>query len=94
MEVEKVHFQRLSQVILPTQLPQEKHIFKAKIFHPITAKLVQNACPTIAPIVTPYGSLCAANAIVVICDRSPHSAKNVSTNASKKIGVDILLKIF
>eukprot|EP00237_Pycnococcus_provasolii_P008392 CAMPEP_0206130956 /NCGR_PEP_ID=MMETSP1472-20131121/43176_1 /ASSEMBLY_ACC=CAM_ASM_001108 /TAXON_ID=41880 /ORGANISM="Pycnococcus provasolii, Strain RCC251" /LENGTH=107 /DNA_ID=CAMNT_0053522359 /DNA_START=212 /DNA_END=535 /DNA_ORIENTATION=+ len=45
------------------------------------------ACPKIAPSVTPTGDLCAASVMVAIWLRSPHSAKNVSTKHSRKMGV-------
>ena len=37
-------------------------------------------------MVTPTGSLLAARPIVAICERSPHSARNVMTNVSTSTG--------
>mmetsp|Transcript_14849 Transcript_14849/g.35844 ORF Transcript_14849/g.35844 Transcript_14849/m.35844 type:complete len:329 (-) Transcript_14849:157-1143(-) len=62
-------------------------ILSATMRPPTTASPVQHAWPMMAPAVTPYGSLCAASAMVVIWLRSPHSARKVSTNASRKMGV-------
>jgi len=54
--------------------------------HSVTrVKPVHIEWPSTPPDVTPYGSLCAANAMVAICDRSPHSARKVSTNACQRI---------
>lgn len=46
---------------------------------------MQIKCPRRAPNVTMYGLNDAANAIVAICDLSPHSAKNVIAKAWVKI---------
>jgi len=51
---------------------------------PITAMRAHIACPNIAPPVTPIALLPAANAIVAICVRSPHSAIKVNTNDLSK----------
>eukprot|EP00964_Phaeocystis_antarctica_P142262 scaffold107507_cov69-Phaeocystis_antarctica.AAC.5 len=61
---------------------QEGHVDHAEIrlassLPPTTAMHVQMAWPTIAPRVTPKGSLAAASAMVAICERSPHSARKV-----------------
>ena len=42
--------------------------------------------PAYPPIITPNGSFEEPSAIVAICDRSPHSAKNVMVNALTKTG--------
>ena len=55
-------------------------IFVAKNLPPSTANPVHMACPNRPPNVTPRGSCAAANAMVVICDRSPHSARKVMVN--------------
>mmetsp|Transcript_7517 Transcript_7517/g.8681 ORF Transcript_7517/g.8681 Transcript_7517/m.8681 type:complete len:213 (+) Transcript_7517:1021-1659(+) len=67
-------------------------IFAARIWPEMTARPVQRACPIEAPTVIPMGFLCDARAMVVIWLRSPHSARKVSTNASRNMGVQNRLK--
>jgi len=64
----------------PTSVTVLTEILVASRRPPRTATLVQMACPTMPPTVMPRGFWMAAIAIVVICDRSPHSARNVSVN--------------
>lgn len=52
----------------------------ARILPPMTAMPVHKECPITPPAVTPKGSFVVANAIVAICERSPHSAKKVIVN--------------
>lgn len=62
-------------------LPVRTEMRCAIIRPPITANPVQSECPKIPPTITPYTLSRAAKMMVVNCDRSPHSAKNVIENA-------------
>lgn len=69
----------------PTQKKQNKKqtdvpYLVASILPPMTAMPVHKECPITPPAVTPKGSFVVANAIVAICERSPHSAKKVIVN--------------
>lgn len=65
-------------------------IFCAMIRPPITPKPVQMACPIIPPDITPHKFSLADSTIVVICERSPHSATNVIVKACIKIRNSIM----
>lgn len=67
------------------QLPVRTEIRCAIIRPPITAKPVHMECPKTPPTITPNTSSRAAKMIVVNCDRSPHSAKNVIVKACTKM---------
>lgn len=77
-------------------LPVRTDILWAIIRPPITANPVQKACPKTPPTITPYTLSRAAKMIVVNCDRSPHSAKNVIENAcaTTRIAIDLELLVF
>mmetsp|Transcript_23605 Transcript_23605/g.55928 ORF Transcript_23605/g.55928 Transcript_23605/m.55928 type:complete len:236 (+) Transcript_23605:133-840(+) len=64
----------------PNMLTVFSEILAASMRPPRTAIPVQIVWPMHPPSVTPYGFFAALNAIVAICDRSPHSAKNVRVN--------------
>lgn len=65
--------------------PVRTEIFWAIILPPTTPKPVQIAWPIIPPVITPIRFSRAARMIVVIWERSPHSATNVIVKACMKI---------
>jgi hypothetical protein len=69
----------------PIKVTVLTEIFCAMIRPPITPRPVHIACPIIPPDITPHKFSLAASTIVVICERSPHSATNVIVKACIKI---------
>lgn len=66
-------------------LPVRTEIFWAMILPPTTPSPVQIAWPMIPPVITPIRFSLAARIIVVIWERSPHSATKVIVKACMKI---------
>mmetsp|Transcript_26409 Transcript_26409/g.45171 ORF Transcript_26409/g.45171 Transcript_26409/m.45171 type:complete len:299 (-) Transcript_26409:73-969(-) len=69
----------------PTRSTVRSEIEEASSLPPMTAAPVQQACPMVAPRVTPKGSRAAPRAIVAIWERSPHSARKVRVKACSMI---------
>lgn len=69
----------------PTSVTVLTEIRCAIIRPPMTANPVHMPWPIVPPSTVPMMFSRAPNIIVDICDRSPHSARNVSTNACNNI---------
>ena len=72
----------------PTKPTTRSFTLDAKWRPPTTASPVHAAWARIPPSVTPNTSDAAAKPMVAICERSPHSAQNVTTKASANVDRD------
>lgn len=88
MSVTKIRIRNCLNLVqhwMPKFSPVRTDIFWAIIRPPSTPIPVHIACPMTPPVITPMRFSRADRMIVVICDRSPHSATNVIVKACMKI---------